>query len=237
MIMKNLFKTVFVAFLLMASQLLFAQTDDIKEQFTFTEFSAIRASGVGHIYLQQGNQEKVEVEANHKKLYGRLKMEVIDKVLEIRLENDKSNWDNYKDVRLDIYITYKKLNRLVASGATRIYADKPIVANQFELKLSGANNSQLNLQVKALNLEINGAAKANLSGKAERFTIQSNGASRLQASELKADDVKIQSNGVSNNYIFAEKTLELKAQGVSKIKYDGNARLISKEVSRMANVN
>lgn len=227
----------FVGFLVMTSRLLFAQTDSIKEQFTFTEFAAIKASGIAHIYLTPGNQEKVEVEANYKNIYGRLKMEVIDKVLNIRLESDRSSWsNNYKDVRLDIYITYKKLDRLEGSGAIRFYAENPIAAKQLDLKLSAASNSKLNLQVSTLKLEISGAAKVDLTGKAEQFMVQANGASRLQANKLLAQEVKIEANGVSHNSIYAGKTLDMKANGMSRIKHEGNARVTSKEVSRMANV-
>ena len=161
---------------------------------------------------------------------------VVNKVLVIRMEKtDKWNRKD-NDVKLKVYVTYNELNSLEGSGATNFYADDQINADQFKLELSGANNSKLNISAKSLDIETSGASNATLSGQADKLTISSSGASNVKAYDLKAGEVNAESSGVSNIYVSAEDTLEVNASGLSNINYKGNAKIVTREVSKMANV-
>lgn len=234
--MKNFFKLSMMIVLLTSCHLAFAQDDMIREQRKVSGFSAVKASGIANVYLKNGDQEKVEVEVNDKEFNDRLKVEVVNNVLVIRMENT-DKWENRnKDIKLKVYVTYKNLNSLQGSGATNFYADDEIKADEFELKISGANNSKLNLQTRKLDVESHGAANVSLSGSADELLIEASGASNIKAYDLKAGEVKAKSSGVSNIYVYAENTLEVKADGLSNINYKGSAKLVNKEVSKMANV-
>ena len=234
--MKNFFKLSTMIVLLMISQLVSAQDDMIREDQKVSGFSAVRASGIANVHLQKGSQEKVTVEVNDKEFYSRLKVEVVDNVLVIRME-DKGKWENRnKDIKLKVFVTYKDLNRLEGSGATNFYGEDQISAGEFDLKVSGANNSKLNINAKKLEVETNGASNVTLSGQAEELSIRSSGASNVKAYDLKAGDVDAESSGVSNIYVSAQGELEVKASGLSNVNYKGNAKVVTREVSKMANV-
>jgi hypothetical protein len=234
--MKNFFKLSMMMVMLMICQVVVAQDDMIREDRKVSGFSAVKASGIANVHLQKGSQEKVSVEVNDKEFNDRLKVEVVNDVLVIRME-DTEKWQNRnKNIKLKVFVTYKDLKRLEGSGATNFYGEDQISAAEFELKLSGANNSKLNINAKKLEVETSGASNATLSGEADELSVRSSGASNVKAYDLKAGDVNAESSGVSNIYVSAQGELEVKASGLSNVNYKGDAKLVTKEVSKMANV-
>ncbi|WP_162141777.1 head GIN domain-containing protein [Daejeonella oryzae] len=226
-----------VLFLLLGTNLAMAQEELIKESRPVSGFKSLKVSGIADVYITKGDQEKVDIEVNNKRYNERLKVEVVNNVLIIRTENNnEKRYDDFNNVKLKVYITYKQLISVSGSGATKVNSEQPIVSDKFQIKLSGANNSKLSLDVKDLNIEISGAVNLNLSGKADLVDIESSGASNLKAYELITQNLRAKTSGVSNIFISAEKTLEVDASGLSNITYDGNAVIKSKEVSKMANI-
>lgn len=237
--MKNFFKLSMMVILLLACQMVSAQDDIIREEHKVSGFSAVKASGIANVYLQKGNQEKVTVEVNDKEFNDRLKVEVVDNVLVIRMEkteNREYRDNRNKNIKLKVYVTYTSLKSLEGSGATNFYAEDEIKADEFELSLSGANNTELKLNAKKLEVETSGASNATLTGEADVLSIRSSGASNVKAYDLKAGDVNAESSGVANIYVSAQDELEVRASGLSNVNYKGDAKLTTKEVSKMANV-
>lgn len=234
--MKNLLKLSMLIALIAVGTVGFAQDDMIREERKVSGFSAIKAAGIASVYLEKGSQEKVSIEVNDQEFKDRLVIEVVNKVLVIRMENKEKKEHRNQDVKLKVYVTYKDLNSLIGTGATNFYADTQIDADQFDLKLSGANNSKLNISAKTLAIETSGASNATLSGQAGDMLVKSSGASNVKAYDLKAGNVVAESSGVANIYVSVEDSLEVKASGLSNINYKGDAKLVTKEVSKMANI-
>lgn len=234
--MKKFLKLSSLIVLMMASHMAFAQDDLIREERKVSGYSSVKASGMASVYLKRGEQEKVVVEVNDKRINDRLRIEVVNHVLVIRMEND-GKWENRNNhVELKVYVTYKTLNGLKGSGATNFNAEDGIRADQFQLELSGANNSKLNLEVSRLVVQTSGASNATLSGRADDLQISSSGASNVKAYDLKAARVVAKSSGVSNIYVSAQEKLEVNASGLSNINYKGSPKVLTREVSKMATV-
>ena len=235
--MKNIMKSGIMILLLMACQAGFAQDEMIREERKVAGFSAVKASGIATVFLQKGNQEKVVVEVNDKDIRDRLRVDVVNNVLVIKMEEAKERKvQRQSNVKLKVYVTYKTLKALEGSGATNFNAEDQIEADQFKLKLSGANSSKLSIEAKNLDIETSGASNITLTGQADNLVIRSSGASNIKAYDLKAGDVNVASSGVANIYVTAENELEVKASGLSNINYKGNAKVVTKEVSKMANI-
>ncbi len=234
--MKKIVKISLMVFMIIKGSVLFAQEVLIKEDRPVSSFSAIKASGIAHVYLSSGNAEKVSVEVNSKEVNDRLKIEVAEGVLHIRMEENK-RWNNpMNDVKLKVFVTYKTLNSLQASGATHIYSESTVKSEKFDIKTSGANHTTLDIRTKELSIKTSGASNIKLTGSADRLNMSSGGASNIKAYELTAQDVKSETSGASNIFLTAQKTLDVKATGVSNINYKGEAELVSREVSKLANL-
>lgn len=214
----------------------FAQDGLIREERKVSAFEAVRASGIASVYLEKGSREKVVIEVNDKKFIDRLKVEVVKNVLVIRTEKG-DKWENSRsDLTVKVFVTYTNLKRLEGSGATNFFADDQINTEEFVIKLSGANNTKLNIKSGSLQVETSGASNLTLTGQADDLGIKSAGASNVKAYDLKAGEVHAETSGVANVYVSAQDELEVKASGLSNINYKGNAKVITREVSKMANV-
>lgn len=234
--MKDFFKLSTLIILLLSVQVAAAQDDVIREDRQVSGFSAVKASGIANVYLEKGNQEKVSVEVNDKDFNDRLSVKVVNQVLVIRLENTEKWQNRTKNVKLKVFVTYKDLNSLEGSGATNFFSEGLINASDFDVKLSGANNTKLDINAKKLEVETSGASNITLAGEVDDLSVRSSGASNVKAYDLKAGDVDAESSGVSNIYVSAQGELEIKASGLSNVNYKGDAKVITKEVSKMANV-
>lgn len=235
--MKTLLSCSTLLLLMISSVNGFSQESTFKEQRPVSSFSAIEASGIAHVYLIKGNQEKVEIEVNRQILSERLKIEVSNNTLVIRLQDKKRNGDEYRDAKINVYVTYKQINKVDGSGATSIDTKNAINSDKLSINISGANNTKLDLNVKELKIETSGASNATLKGITNKLYVEASGASNVKAYDLKAGDVKAETSGVSNANVAAEKTIDIHASGLSNINYRGDAQVIAKEVSKMANAN
>jgi hypothetical protein len=207
---------------------LYSQDSLFKEQRQVSSFQSIDASGI------KGDQEKVMVEVNNKKLTEYLKVVVVKNELKIRFDNHQPK-NLFNHAKVNVYVTYTGLKSIKGSGATSYKSDDPIETHNLRVELSGANLTNLNLDVNELDLNVSGASNLILKGHVDKFTVDASGASHINAFSLNAEDVKVETSGVASTQITALKTIDINASGVSHLTYKGEAKVVAREVSKMAN--
>lgn len=235
--MKTFFNWSTLILLITSSVNVFSQESSSKDQRSVSSFSAIEASGIAQVYLIKGDEEKVVVDVNQKDLNEKVIVKVHGSTLQIKFESRNSLRDEFKNAEVKVYVTYKALSKISGSGATTFHTETELVANNLTVDISGANSTTLNLNVMNLKVGTSGASNATLSGKVTDFSVEASGASNIKAYQLIAENVKAEASGVANLHIAAVKTIEMHASGLSNINYKGNAQVIAKEVSKMANAN
>lgn len=233
--MKTLLNFGTLILLMIYSVNVFSQNSSSKDERTVSPFSSIKASGIAQVYLTKGDEERVVVDINEKSLMDRVKIKVQGNALQIKFEDRNGFRNEFNDVKLKVYVTYKSLTKISGSGATTFHTENAIKADKLVIDLSGANNTTLDLDVDDLEVETSGASNATLSGKANTLHVEASGASNIKAYALKAIDVKAETSGVANVSVVADKTLNINASGLSNINYRGDAQVVTKEVSKMAN--
>lgn len=105
-------------------------------------FEGVSASGAVNVYLRQGNETSVVVEAKEEALKY-LKTEVDNGVLKIYRDKD-FNWrdligDN-NDGKISVYITCPRLRAVTVSGASTVRGESAFTADDFKLQSSGASD-------------------------------------------------------------------------------------------------
>lgn len=233
--MKNLISICALLGFMMVSVASFSQDALFKEERPVSSFNAIDASGIARIYLTQGDQEKVVVEVNNRSLNDRLKIKVQNNTLQIKIQDGMNAHNQFKDAKVNIYVTYKELKSISGSGATSYKSEDPIKVTKLKVELSGANQTDLNLDVTELEFDVSGASNVELKGHADKFSINASGASHVRAFSLNAEDVQVETSGVANTQITAQKTIDINASGVSNLTYKGEAKVVGRDVSKMAN--
>lgn len=103
---------------------------------------------------------------------------------------------------------------------------------------SGANKVSISA-IKNAEMEVDssGASKLTLAGETKKLKIDTSGASNIEAKELFAEKVDVDSSGAGYVSVYATAQLDASASGASRIDYYGNPATVNPEVSGGSSVN
>jgi len=198
-------------------------------------FEKISLGGIGDVRLEKGNENSILFEKLENLSEDDFVVEVEDHILKIRLKEDK-NYNN-KDRKAQICVTYSgTLNSISLSGAGNIKSKQTLEANELDLKLSGAGNITLDLNVDKLTTSLNGAGNFYLSGKTDTQVLKISGAGNIEAFDLVSQDCLASVSGVGNLEVNAHRSLDATANGVGNIYYKGNPQVLNNQAKGMGNI-
>lgn len=173
-------------------------------------FTGIKVGGATNVEINVGDAQSVEVTTD-------------DNLLEVTktyVKNDTLYVERkgkiWTSTPLRIRVTVPELKRLNLSGASRAEL-KNVLADNFELDLSGAS-------------------KVSIEGEAATFIVDMSGASNLDADNFKASKAVVDVSGASKASIFVTDDLSAEASGASKIFYGGNPKFIRENESGASRV-
>ena len=210
-------------------------TDANAEQRTLNgSFNAIKISGGIDLYLSQFDTESIAVSASEEKYKQHIKTVVENNTLKIYYDGDKI-W-NGGNKKLKVYVSFKNLERLQASGASDVQVAGTINVNSLSLDMSGASDFKGAVKVNTLTLELSGASDATISGVTNSVTIQSSGASDFKGYDLVTDVCNAKASGASDIHITVNKEISANASGASDISYKGNAVIKDQHTSGASSV-
>ena len=182
-------------------------------------FSAIKVSGGIDLYLSQSAEEAVAVSASEDRLKDGIKTIVDGNTLRIYYEGDKTV--SFKNRKLKVYVSFKNLDKLNASGACDVVVSGSIAVPSLDMQLSGACDFKGMVKVNSLKLDLSGASDVSISGTATTVDIESSGASDVKAYELVTDVCNAKASGASDVNITVNKELNANASGASDISFKG----------------
>ncbi len=184
-------------------------------------FSKLEISGGIDLFLSQYDNEAIAVSAASREYKRNIKTIVENNVLKIYF--DGSNQWNSVNKKSKVYVSFKTLERIKASGACDIQVAGFIQVPKLSLVLNGSSDFKGAVQVGTINMELNGASDVRISGTADFVMIQSSGASDVKGYDLVTDVCNAKASGASDINITVNKELNAHASGASDIYYKGNA--------------
>jgi len=196
-----------------------------------SSFDAINVGCAIHLYISQGDKQKVEVETDEN-----LQSKIVTKVNNGTLN---LSCDNVKDAtKMDVHVTVVDLKKLDASGASKVTGETLLKSDQFELYTSGASkttlnietgtfinetsgaaSNTLNLKAGTANTEVSGAGNLTLKGTAEKHNTEVSGAGNLKALEFVTNNTDAEVSGAGNAKIMARKQLKADLSGAGNLAY------------------
>ncbi len=183
-------------------------------------FHAISVSNAFNVYLTQGTAEAVAVSAADQKGRDQILVEVKNGILYIGLKKDA--WKLFKGNRkLKAYISCKNIDRLDISGATDLFIQGTLKADDLRIDVSGASNAKGVLEAKSMIIDLNGASDMTASGRVGNLKIVASGASNFKGVELSTDYCDARASGASDIRITVNKELSAHASGASDVKFKG----------------
>jgi Putative auto-transporter adhesin, head GIN domain len=190
----------------------------------FGNFSAVHVSGSIDLYLSQYETESMAVSATSQQYRDAIKTVIENGTLRIYFDNGKANWPwNADKKKLKVYLSFKKLDRIVATGASDVVVTGTINVPSLKIEMGGASDFKGVVAVQDLSVHLSGASDARISGTADNIKLHASGASDLKAYELISDYCEVEASGASDINITVNKELKVQASGASDVFYKGTA--------------
>ncbi len=206
----------------------------IEETRDVRSFDAIDVSGAYKVYLYQGDEEKLLIEADDN-----LMEYIRTQVRGGKLFLDTRNV-SFRRATVNAHVTVKDLEEIKASGAVKIIGQTPLKLEHLRVNVSGASDIDLEVFGDRMELKMSGAGKSHLTGEVDKMTIRLSGASKISAETLwcRAMDIKISGAGSAN--VNVDEKLVAKVSGAGNVRYLGNPNVRSNisgagNVSRLKN--
>ena len=202
----------------------------VTETRDLAEFDRILIKGVGKVFVQQGGEQSVTVEADDL-FIKRITTEVVDRKLVFDVGRDwlerivQPAIEFLSSREIILRVTLRELKGLEIQGACDLET-KGVRTDDFDLKMSGASNVKvLELNANRVDAEMPGAGKIEMTGKVDNQTVTMTGAGQYDATHLETKDTKVALTGVGNATVWVKDNLEVSVTGVGSIEYYGNPRI------------
>lgn len=192
----------------------------VKEERPVSNFTKLDVGGAFKVYLSQGDQEKLVIEADKDEM-GEIITEVIGNKLKIYT---KSGWgDRFHE--MSIYLTFKNLEYIDFSGAVEVVGENALTFTDLEMNVSGAAEIDLEMKAERFEAEFSGASELDFRGTCKTGYIELSGATEIDAEGLEFQDLNIEVSGASDAKVWATGSLSIDASGASDIRYKGSPKV------------
>jgi hypothetical protein len=215
---KILAKAVFVHIVLLLS--LSFNHAQVKETRHVDDFSRINVSSGIDLVIRQGNRIDVVAEARNNEMLESILTEIEGNTLKIY-----SKKKVFIPSPRKVYITFRNLEGLKATGGSDITAESVIDVSNLVLGAYGGSDVEMEILADDLQCKTSGGSDADLKGKVKKFTAEASGGSDIKAKELVTESCDLEVSGGSDAYITVNKELNVKATGGSDVTYYGSAKI------------
>lgn len=220
--MRKIYTTSAILFLsaLSFSSSVFAQ---YTKNMAVNNFSKVSVSSGIDLYLSQGSTEGAKV-VGDKELVEKLVLQKEGNQLTIKFKENTS-WSGLFRNRqgIKVYLTFKNLDELSASGGSDVYAQNAIKANRFSLAGSGGSDIDMNIVCKDISIRASGGSDVDIKGSATNMNLDISGGSDVDAEAFSVDYAKVNASGGSDAEVHVNKALEADASGGSDVTFSGDA--------------
>jgi len=203
-------------------------------------FHAIDVAGSFDVYITQGPNESVKVQAPDD-IMSHIITEVNDGVLKIYNKHDAFHWGDMFGwhKKIIVYVVIKDVNEVNLSGSGDAFFRDGLNANALKLRISGSGDMTGRVDVKTLQSSISGSGDMKLSGRAGSSTVDLVGSGDYTARSLVTQSTSVDVTGSGDAEVNASDQVNASVHGSGDIRYTGGATHInsnktgSGDISRM----
>jgi len=183
-------------------------------------FNGVKVSSGIDVYLKQGNNESVTVEADDN-LHEYILTEVRGGVLNVYSEY------NIRDAeRKRVYVTMKEVKSLRTTSAGDIHGESLINTDRLELSASSAGDIKLEVHARDIDIDISSSGDITLSGETDRLRADLSSAGDLNAYDLKAREADISVSSAGSADVNVSERITARASSAGDINYKGDPKYV-----------
>ncbi len=183
-------------------------------------YDRVGLQGSIDMQLVAGKEGDLQVEAESN-LQEYIITEVENGTLKVHVKQGY-NLSTSRNMSIKVIVPFKDIEAVSLTGSGDVYTTDKIKAENFEAKVTGSGDMNLDLDVKNLESSINGSGDMKLAGNAAHFKCSVNGSGDTKAFDLKAEDVEARIAGSGDIQVNASKSLDARIAGSGDIVYKGN---------------
>ena len=187
-------------------------------------FDKVKASKGINVTFIEGSKEEVQVD-----IVNGSPNDVVTQLKNKRL-TVKMKTKIYKDVAVQVYITYVDLREVDAGSGATVDAENTIVTDKLHLDAGTDANIKLEIDVNALEADVS-AGKIELSGKVKSQLVKANTGGKYLAYDLESEETIARANTAGKVEVTVTKSLQGTASNGGTISYKGNPEKVTKKVS------
>lgn len=196
-----------------------------------TPFSSIKASDGLAVYLTQGNEEKVTIQADEN-LHDLIKVEVEGSELKIYSKENIGRAEIKK-----VMVTYKTIDKITSTSGSDIYVTNIINADNLELRSSSGSDMELEVIANTLNCKSSSGSEIEISGKAEKLYAEASSGSEIDAPNLSIINGQAKATSGADITINVSQELMATAASGGNITYMGSPEKVHKNDGMAGNIN
>jgi hypothetical protein len=186
-------------------------------------FDKVKGSAGLDVYLTEGSENKVVVEADEN-LMDIIETNVINGKLTIR-----ANKNIGRSKAKKVHVTYTNLTSIEASSGADVVGNSVIKSETLNLDCSSGADIEVEVLSRDLYAETSSGADIVVSGKTVNFTAKASSGSDLKAKKLNAIDCNARASSGADITVNVKDRLDAKASSGGDVRYYGNPEAVSKD--------
>ncbi|MBN1986429.1 MAG: DUF2807 domain-containing protein [Prolixibacteraceae bacterium] len=202
----------------------------VEETRNVGSFDEIKATRGMNVYISQGEEIKVRVEADENLL----------DAIETKVEENTLVVSTSKNIRSStskkVYVTLSEVNSIKSTAGSNVYSENQIKAKSLDLAASAGSNMRLDVDVRRLNVSASAGSNIKLEGRSEEFVGKASAGSNIKAEDLIAGECEARASSGANIWIEVQNKLDGHASSGGNVFYSGNPQSINTENSSGGNV-
>lgn len=192
----------------------------VKKERKAGNFSGIRVSTGIDVFLKQGDNEVITVEADEN-LHEYIITEVKGDILHVYTDA------NIRDAsRKRVYVTMKDINSVKTTSAGDVIGETPIKTDRLELSASSAGDIKLEVFAKEVGINISSSGDITVSGKADILEADLSSAGDLNAYDLEVREADVSVSSAGDADVNVSEKITARASSAGDINYKGNPKYI-----------
>ncbi len=192
-----------------------------KERGEVEDFEGIALSVDAKVYVKQGPQRLLEIEAPESVLE-----QIETYVRGEKLVIKSKNWNLRTRETIKIWIVNPEIKSLTVSGSGDIYVDGELETEELSMAVSGSGGIMIKvLAAEEIEADIAGSGKINLAGNADEMEISISGSGTIDAGGLKVSEAEVAISGSGSGKVFVIDELGVAVSGSGNVYYKGNPRI------------
>jgi hypothetical protein len=204
--------------------------DVVTKERHVDNFSGVRVSTGIDVYLKQGNNESMSVEADEN-LHEYIMTEVRDGILHVYTDANIR-----KAERKRVYVTMKEINSIKTTSAGDVIGETPVKTDRLVLSASSAGDIKLEVYANEIEADISSSGDITLNGEADILKADLSSAGDLNAYELKVREANVSASSAGDADVNVSERITARASSAGDINYQGNPKYIDAHSSSAGSI-